>query len=174
MVTEDKMRKLGIIAGILAIITPILPWWMMFSEGYFYSWSIIDITTPYLLLGGITPLLFLVFYYLEFIILMGGVITLLSIKSRQKIEVSLGSIFILVPIISLIVITIVFFTVIPGISPIFAGIVIFSFTADKIALLGPGFFTGCVALVLGIVYKRYFKNLYGEELETKQAPKKED
>ncbi|MFX1295870.1 MAG: hypothetical protein ACFFD2_13585 [Promethearchaeota archaeon] len=167
MVTEERTRKLGIIAGILAIITPILPWWMMFSDNYFYSWSIIDITTPYLLLGGITPILFLVFYYLEFTILMGGVITLLSIKSHQKIEASLGTILMVVPVIFLTIITIVFFTVIMRISPIFAEIVIFSFTADKIAFLGPGFFAGCVTSVLGIFYKRYFKKLYKSEPHNK-------
>lgn len=163
MVTERKMRLLGKISGVLSIITPILPWWMMFSEGYFYSWSIIDMNTPYLLLGAVTSLLFLLFYYCQFIILMGGVITLLSIKSRQKIEVSIGRLFIMIPIIFLTIITILFFTLIVATSPLFAGIVLFSFSADKIAMLGPGFYSGYVALVTGILYHRYFKKLNKSE-----------
>lgn len=146
---------LGIISGLFAVITPFLPWWIMFSSDYVYGWSLVDPMTPYLLFMGLMPM-GLIFYYSQFMLLLGGIIVLLSVNSKQKIEVTLGTIFILVSVIFLTILVIGFFLGFSSIS-IMSDITLFSFSEDKIAGFGPGFYLGYAAFVGVIIYRRKFK-----------------
>ncbi|MFX1375123.1 MAG: hypothetical protein ACFFA0_04870 [Promethearchaeota archaeon] len=169
---ERYIDIIGIASGLLAITTPFLPWWIMFSSDYVYGWSLVDPMTPYLLLMGLMPM-GLIFYYSQFIMLMGGIIILLSVNSKQKIEVTLGMVFIFVSVLFLTILVFGFFLGFSSV-PIMSDITLFSFSEDKIAGFGPGFYLGYAALVGVIIYKRMFKKESLLEVNSKRIEKKKN